>query len=137
MGIRGSPPVARNVLENRQNPALLQPLRHGSGDGRDLSRFRAVGAVANYRVGARHGHVSQRQTVDTGAEVTEIGRDQSGAQPRSRQPKRRIEVVKPPKYRSGRIDRPVWWAKALDPPPFLIDQDRSIRPSELIAHFGN
>ena len=84
VGIRRSPPVARNVLENGQNTALLQPLRHGSGDGRDLARLRAVGAIANHCVCPCYGHIRQRQAVNADAEVAEIGRDQAPAQPRSR-----------------------------------------------------
>ena len=88
MAVGRGPAMAGNMLQDRQHAALLQALGNRRARSPRPWRLGAIGAVANDVVGALDRHVSQRQAVDGDAEIGEIGRDQPGAQPRSRQPER-------------------------------------------------
>ena len=83
MAICGGPAVAGNVLQDRQDAALFQPLRDGAGDRRDLARFGSIGPVTDHRVGPGHRDVRQRQAIHRNPEVDQIGRDQPRTQPGS------------------------------------------------------
>ena len=137
MGVRSGASVAGNVLENRQNTAVLQPLGHGASDRSDLSRFGSIGPVANDGIGAGNRDIRQRQAIDGYPEICKIRRDQPRAQPCRREAKRMVDVVKRPKNGSGRIDRPMRRAETLDPSALLVDQDRRIRFADGFAQLLN
>ena len=115
--------MARQVLEDRQDAAGKQALGHGAGNGRNLARFRAIGAVADDRIVAVDRHVGNRQAVDVNADGPEIGGDQMTGQPRRRQAGGRIAVINRAVAGAGRIDRPMRRPKPRHPAAFLIDQN--------------
>ena len=94
VAVGGGAAMARQVLEHRQDAAGQQALGDGAGDGRDLARLGAVGAVADHRVAARDRHVGQRQAVDVDAERA-AGRPRSGGRPSraAARPDGRLAVV--------------------------------------------
>ena len=126
MGVGGRPAVTRNVLEDRQNAALLQALGHGARDGGDFVRIGSIGAIADHGIGAGDRNIRQRQAIDGDAEIGEIGRDQaarSTARPSAQLPVRSYKVAE---HRAGRIDRPMRRAQPLHAAALLIDQHGSI-----------
>jgi hypothetical protein len=127
MGVRGSPSMSGNVLENRQYAALFQAVRHRASDGRNLVRLGSVSPVANHGVGAGNRHIRQRQAIDAHAELDKVRRHQPRAQACRGQAGHAIDVVKRPKDSPRRVDRPVRWAEALDPASLLVEQHRRVR----------
>ena len=115
--------MAGDVLEHRQHAARHQALGHGGGDGGDLLRRFAIGAVADDGIGAGDRHIGERQAVDVDPKRLEIGRDQPGAEPGGGKAGRRVAVVEPAIGRAGRIGRPVRRSEPLHPAALLVDQD--------------
>ena len=70
------------MLEHRQDAAFQQPRRDRAGNGRHFAGFRAIGAVADDRIGLRNRDVGNRQAIDIDTQSRKIGRDQAGAEPR-------------------------------------------------------
>ena len=137
MGIRGGSPMPGNVLEHRQNAALLQPLRHGTPDGCDFVRPGSIGPIANDGIGARDGHIRQRQTIDRNSQARKVRRDQPGAQSGRGHAERGLDVVKHAKGRSRRIKRPVRRTEPLHPAALLVDQNRSLGVADRPTQFLN
>jgi hypothetical protein len=101
MGVRGGPSMAGNVLENRQDAALLQPLGHGAGDRGDLGRLGAIGPVADDRIGAINRDVRQRQTINGNPKFCEVGSDQLALRRAAERPAARSMSYSAPKTAPG------------------------------------
>ncbi len=56
--------MTRQVFEHRQDTASVQASGNRSGDGRNLARLAAIGAVADHRIAAGYRHVGDRQAID-------------------------------------------------------------------------
>ena len=82
-------------------------------------------------------HVEQRQAIDVDAQLGQVVRNQTGAEPRRRKTKHRIDIVQRAKHRSRRVDRPMRRSEALHPAALLVDQDRSLRITNRGPQFDN
>ena len=77
VAIGSGAPMARQVLDDRQNPAALQPRRQRRRDHGDLVRRIAKGAIADHPVGAGDRHIGQRKAIDRDPRRGEIGGDKA------------------------------------------------------------
>ena len=111
------PPMARQVLQHRENATCLQALGNGLGNSRHLAGLAAIGAVADNGVGAFQGNVGQRQAIDIDAERRKVGRNQMAGEPCGGNAGGRLAVVEVPIARSRGISRPNRRAEPLDTPP--------------------
>ena len=73
-------------LSTGSTPPSIRPSATAAPIAATLVGRRAVGAVADHRIGLAHRHVGERQAVDVDAERDEIARDQPRAEPRGREP---------------------------------------------------
>ncbi len=121
MAVGGGTTVARQMLQHRQHAALHQPFGDRRRDCGDLFGTRAVGAIADHRIGLAHRNVGKRQAIDRDADIREIGRDQPRAEARRMQSRLRIAVIECAVMRARRISRPVRRSEPLHAPALLID----------------
>ncbi len=131
------PPMPRNVLDDRQNPARDQAF---GGGARELSHdldLHAVGAIADDAMALGQPQVGDRHAIDGDAECRKLGGDQPRPEPCRRHPARPVAAVGVAKPRRGRKIRPLRRRKALHPPAFLIDQHGGLVVTDDSAKFLN
>ena len=122
--------VPRNVLDDRQDPAVKQAVADRPSERRDAGRIGAPGAVADDRIGAGKRQVENRRGIDGDAEFGEIVGDQPRRQTR-RFARNRIGTRRD--FRRGRIGAPMRRAQARDPAALLVDQHRRVGPAHRLA----
>ena len=104
VAVRRRAAVAGQVLHHRQHAAIQQPARHRAGNGGDLVRTRAVGAVADHRSWPCDRHIGERKAVDVDAERLQIVQRSAGAPSRAAaRAGRGIAIVKFAVGGAGRI----------------------------------
>jgi hypothetical protein len=81
MAVDPSAPMAGDVLDDRQHAAFEQPVARRSSKFRDATGLASVSPVADYRIRSGNGNVEHREAVDRDAEISEIVRNQPGAEP--------------------------------------------------------
>src|ERR1700747_1232609 len=121
MAIDGGPPVAGNMLHNRENPAGTQSLGHRARDRRHLRGTKPVGAVADHLIGTGDRNIGHWQAIDGDTKRRKVGCDQTARQPRGSQSPGPIAVVKASILPAGRVAWPMRWPETLHPTAFLVD----------------
>ena len=128
--------VPRNVLENRQNAARLQPLGNRFGYGGDFAGLVAVSTVSHNRVGIANWDVGERQAIDVDAKIEKVGGHEARPEPRRGKAQLSVSIICRSVRGPRRINRPMRRSEALHAATLLINQDRRA-PAEHIAHLVN
>ena len=129
MAVGGGATMARQVLDHGKNATARKSRRHGGGDGGDLVRALAIGAIPDHPVRAGNGHVGQGQAIDGDAHRGEVGSNEAGAEMRRPQAEGAIPGIEAGINRAGGIGGPMGRPQPLHPAALLIDQHRGVAPT--------
>ncbi|GGB54293.1 hypothetical protein GCM10011316_27930 [Roseibium aquae] len=133
MAVDPRPSVSGKMLDHRQNAAGHQAIRHAQPEIGDDLRVGRKGTVPDRVNGIGKKQVQTRQAINRDTKIKQDlsnqVRPEAGGVPAGG----RILFIEPRICLLRRKDWPMGWAEALNPPPFLIDQDGGIRPAHRIA----
>ena len=136
VAVGGGAAMAGNMLEDRQDAASSRPAAIAAGDGGDLFRRRAIGAIPDNRIDPGDRHVGNRRAIDIDAQGARSAAIKVARLIWRRQGRFPIAVVERAIGGARRVARPMRRAQSLHPAAFLIDQDR--RPAaDAAAKFVN
>ena len=135
MAVGGGATMTWNMLENRQDPAPQESIRHRARDARNLLRLLPIGAITDDTACAGNRNIGNRKAVDIDADRNEISGHQVGAEICGPLALGGVPVIDETIDRAWRIRWPVGRPKPLDPATFLIDEHGRITPQGIANRF--